>query len=80
MSLKKIKQALSKPTIREMAEIQKEHQEVLAQAALAQYRCFVHEEELLTHNKRLVEINREGAARLELDKAKKEKEEANAKS
>lgn len=48
-------------------EIEREFQQVSAQAANAQYKVYVHKKELEQLNKRLVEINAEAGNRQKLD-------------
>lgn len=53
-------------------EIEKEYQQLSAQAANAQYKIFVHTEELKQVNKRLMQVNQEAGERQQLDQAVKE--------
>lgn len=57
---------------RELKEIQQEYQELCLKAGQAQYQVKVLKAELDNYNSRLLEINREAAARNELDKKAKE--------
>jgi len=52
---------------RAFKEIEQEYQMLSAQAANAQYKVFVHSEELKKINKRLMEVNQEAAERQKLD-------------
>jgi hypothetical protein len=63
---KKVESAPAQP--RTIAEIQKEYNHVALNAGQAQYQVFVHTKDLENHNKRLLELNREAAARQQLDK------------
>lgn len=57
---------------RSLDEIEKEYQQLSAQAANAQYKVFVHSEELKQVNKRLMQVNQEYGERQQLDRAVKE--------
>lgn len=56
---------------RELVEIQKEYQQLSAQAANAQYLVFIKKEELSQINLRLMAVNKEAGKRQELEAAKK---------
>lgn len=56
---------------RELADIQKEYQQLSAMAANAQYVVFIKNKELEEINNRLVAVNQEAGKRQELDAAKK---------
>jgi hypothetical protein len=61
---------------RQIADIQKEYQELSAQAANAQYLVFVKTKELEQVNERMLQVNQEASIRIELDKANQLKEES----
>lgn len=61
---------------RTMEEIQKEYQQLCWNAGQAQYQINITSKELQKMNDRIEAVNREGAARIQLDKDAKNKEEA----
>lgn len=67
-------------TPRSSDEITREYSETVAKAGAHQYQVYVHESELAEVNKRLLSLNNEFAARLDLDKKAKESEVANVQS
>lgn len=59
---------------RQLAEIQKEYNELMSKLGQARYQVFVIERDIAALNSRSLEINQEAAARNELDKATPAKE------
>lgn len=55
------------PSPRALVDIQAEYGQLSAQAAQVQYQTFVLKQELENINNRLMQLNREGAARNKLD-------------
>lgn len=72
---KKLSQ-LNQKAPRELPEIQQEYQQLLTQAANAQYLVFVHGREVDRLNQRMLEVNQEAALRNKLDAETKAAEEA----
>lgn len=70
-----VKVSLPSPP-RDLAAIQAEYSQAATQAGQVQYQLFVFEEELSQINEKLLSLNKEGAARNELDRKQKEKEGA----
>ena len=69
--INKLKGQASPQAPRSMQELEKEFQSLSAQAANAQYKVYIHGEELKELNKRLVQVNQEAAERSKLDAAVK---------
>lgn len=65
--LNSLKKKASPSGPRQFVEIEREFQQLSAQAANAQYRIYVHSEELKVINRRLTEINSEAGERQRLD-------------
>jgi hypothetical protein len=60
---------------RSLDDINQEYRELLVKVATAQYLVYIKNAEIEQLNRRLLEINQEGAARQELDKASEPKKE-----
>lgn len=60
---------------RELNVIQAEYGQLAAKCGQVQYQIFVMEQELKQTNEQMLELNREGAARNELDKNKQVEEQ-----
>ena len=69
-NLKSKKVKLDGPTAepRSLADIQKEYQELAFKAGQLQYQQYVNTRDLEQTNTRLISVNKEAAARIELDK------------
>lgn len=63
---------------RKLEEIRAEYDELRLKVADAQYQIFVYEDMLRQFNLKMVELNREGGERIELDKKSAEETQASS--